>query len=190
VRVRRTLTEKSLVVPTYGVMDDYFRPIEGYPGYRVSRGGEVQSRWSRTVYKTLTETWLPLKPVRSGRYLTVNLSDGVRKRHRPIHRLVLEAFVGLCPEGLICCHFDGDPTNNRVENLRWDTYQSNSDDMLRHGTRLMGSQNHAKLTEEEVRAIRRLRSKGERIAVLADQFGVSIQNVEAIVYRRSWRHLA
>jgi hypothetical protein len=25
------------------VMDDQFRSIEGYPGYRVSRDGEVQS---------------------------------------------------------------------------------------------------------------------------------------------------
>lgn len=28
-------------------MDDTFRPIEGFPGYRVSRIGEVESCWSR-----------------------------------------------------------------------------------------------------------------------------------------------
>jgi HNH endonuclease len=171
-------------------MDDFFRIIKGYPGYRVSRDGEVQSRWSRTVHKTLTQTWLPLKPVRSGRYWAVNLSDGVKKTQHLIHRLVLHAFVGPCPEGLICCHNDGNPTNNRVENLRWDTYQSNSDDMLIHGTRLMGSQLNAKLTEAEVGEIRRLRAEGKRIAVLAQEFGVAPQNVEAIFQRRTWRHVA
>jgi hypothetical protein len=62
--------------------------------------------------------------------------------------------------------------------------------MLRHGTRLMGSQINAKLTEDAVQEIRRLRSGGERLAVLAGKFGVTRQNVEAIVSRRSWKHLA
>jgi hypothetical protein len=141
-------------------MDDHFRPIEGYPAYRVSKNGEVQSRWSRTVYRTLTETWLPLKPIRRGRYLTVNLGDGVKKVAHYVHRLVLEAFVGPRPPGLICCHNDGDPTNNQVENLRWDSYRANSEDMLRHGTRLIGEQNNAKLTEAAVQEVRRLRSGG------------------------------
>ena len=98
-------------------MDDRFRIIEGYPGYRVSRDGGVESCWSRTVYKTLTSTWLPLKPVPCRGYLTVNPSDGFKKRRRYVHRLVLEAFVGPCPEGMVCRHLDGDRTNNRVENL-------------------------------------------------------------------------
>jgi HNH endonuclease len=103
---------------------------------------------------------------------------------------VLEAFVGSRPPGLICCHGDGDPANNRVENLRWDTYFSNSEDMLRHGTRLMGTRCHAKLGEGEVREIRRLRCAGVRAVDLAVAFGISSANVVAIVRRRSWRHLA
>jgi hypothetical protein len=173
------------------VTDDQFKTIEGYPGYRVSRDGEVQSCWSRTVYKVLTETWLPLKPVHCRRYLTVNLSDGTRKRHRYIHRLVLQAFVGPCPDGMVCCHNDGDPANNQVGNLRWDTYQSNSDDMLRHGTRLMGSMINAKLTEDAVQEIRRLRVDEVSFGKLAlAYYGVTSQNVMAIVHRTSWRHVS
>jgi len=51
-----------------------------------------------------------------------------------VHRLVLEAFIGPAPKGTICCHNDGDPTNNRLENLRWDTHSSNTRDAIRHGT--------------------------------------------------------
>ena len=36
-----------------------------------------------------------------------------------IHRLVLEAFVGECPEGMKAKHLDGDPANNRLSNLKW-----------------------------------------------------------------------
>jgi HNH endonuclease len=170
-------------------MNDRFRTIEGFPGYRINSHGAVQSCWSRTVYKTLTDTWLPLKPVRRGRYLTLNLSDGIRKVARYIHRLVLVAFVGPCPPGLIACHNDGDPVNNRLGNLRWASYTSNSQDMVRHGTRLMGSAARSKLGEDDVLEIRRRRSEGVKFAVLADSFGVSRQNVEAIVSRRSWKHL-
>lgn len=174
---------------TYRMIDDHFRPIEGYPGYRISRQGDVESRWSRTVHKSLTDTWLPLRPVRRSGYLTVNLSDGTRKRQHYIHRLVLEAFVGPCPEGMVCCHNDGDRQNNRVGNLRWDTYKANEDDKVRHGTKLMGSQINAKLTEGEVLKIRRLASKGVSRAALAMTFGVTRQNIEMIARRRSWRHL-
>lgn len=53
---------------------------------------------------------------------------------RLVHRLVLEAFVGPCPEGMEGCHGDGDPTNNSLGNLRWDTATSNQLDKVRHGT--------------------------------------------------------
>jgi hypothetical protein len=170
-------------------MDNDFRPIEGYPGYRLRRNGEVQSRWSRTVHKTLTETWLPLKLVHCGRYLTVNLSDGTRKRHRYIHRLVLEAFVGAYPEGMVCCLNDGDPANNCLVNLRWDTYLANEHDKHRHGTWLMGSQINAELDEGQVSEIRKLRGEGMTFAKLAALFGVSRQSIMAIVDRKTWRHV-
>jgi hypothetical protein len=170
-------------------MDDY-RPIKGYPGYRVSRDGDVQSCWGRGRHNKPRGTWRPLKSiVRGGGYLYVNLHrDGV-KTARFIHHLVLEAFVGPRPPGLICCHYDGNPSNNRLENLRWDTYAANEADKLRHGTRAMGSSARSKLCEVEVLEIRRRRSEGVRIRQLAETYGVCHQNIEAIVHGKSWRHL-
>jgi hypothetical protein len=170
-------------------MDDQFVEIAGYPGYRINRDGEVQSRWSRGGRRKLTETWLPLKPVPCRQYLTVNLSDGVKKRRRYIHRLVLETFVGPCPEGMICCHNDGNPENNCLANLRWDTYLANEHDKHRHGTWLVGEQINAKLTGGEVVEIRRLRGEGMTFSEIAVTYGVTRQNVEKIVSRQSWRHL-
>jgi hypothetical protein len=112
-----------------------------------------------------------------------------KKTSHYVHRLVLQAFVGPNPEGTVCCHNDGDPSNNRLNNLRWDTYRANEQDKLRHGTWLVGSQINAKLTEEEVLEIRRLKSGGATFAALAITYGVSRQNVAAIVHRRAWHHL-
>lgn len=70
------------------------------------------------------------------------LSLEIAVRAPPIHRLVLAAFVGAPPEGLIGCHNDGNKLNNHVSNLRWDTYSSNMLDAVKHGTR--GNQTHCK----------------------------------------------
>jgi HNH endonuclease len=172
-------------------MDEFFRPIDGFPGYRVSRAGEVQSGWGRGCRGRMTDSWSPLKPIRCHwGHLAVNLHRDGRKFRRSIHRLVLEAFVGPRPPGLVCCHWDGDPANNRLENLRWDTHQSNMDDMLRHGTRGRGeTASKARLKEVEVREIRRLVAEGVSPDDLAARFGVGSPNIKAIACGRTWRHI-
>ena len=59
-----------------------------------------------------------------------------------IHRLVLEAFVGPCPEGMETCHNNGVRTDNRLENLRWDTSSANNDDIVKHGRHWLASRSH------------------------------------------------
>jgi len=173
-------------------MEGDYRPVQGYPGYRVSRrDGRVESCWTRRGrYCIPTETWRAWKPILRNGYPTVNLARGGKKSACRIHRLVSAAFVGPCPEGHVACHGDGDRANNWVENLRWDTPQANADDTLRHGTRATGPRCGAtKLCENDVIEIRRLTDEGEPIGDLASRFGVTKDNIKAIVYRRSWRHL-
>lgn len=50
-----------------------------------------------------------------------------------VHTAVLLAFVGERPEGLEACHNNGIPSDNRLENLRWDTRSSNRRDTILHG---------------------------------------------------------
>jgi hypothetical protein len=50
-----------------------------------------------------------------------------------LHRLILLAFVGEPPPGYECCHNNDDPSDNRLENLRWDTRTQNIQDAIRHG---------------------------------------------------------
>lgn len=172
-------------------MKDEFRPVEGYPGYRVSGDGRVESCWARRGrICILSEAWHPLKPICRLGYLTVNLSRAGKKSAHRIHRLVLGSFIGPCPEGLVGCHNDGNRSNNALSNLRWDSQKANADDALRHGTRAMGSRCRAsKLGEEDVLEIRRLRAEGVPMGELAVRFGVTYENVLAIVSRRSWKHL-
>ena len=47
-----------------------------------------------------------------------------RKSH-PVHRLICEAFHGICPEGCEADHINRERNDNRPENLRWVTRSEN-----------------------------------------------------------------
>lgn len=107
-------------------MDDLdFRPIPRYGGdYSISSDGEVWS-YKRNV---------TLRPEIKNNYLTVNLQLNGKTRCEKIHRLVLESFVGPCPLGNECRHLNGNPMDNRLDNLKWGTRSENQLDAVQHGT--------------------------------------------------------
>lgn len=109
--------------------------LDGYPEewrvvaewdgeYLVSNYGRVANSFGR-IFKP--------KIVTSG-HVTARFKLDGKPVLRRVHRLVLEAFVGPCPPGMEGCHNNGDPTDNRLANLRWDTRRSNVLDSVRHGT--------------------------------------------------------
>ena len=111
------------------VHEEFWKPIEGWPGYDISSWGRVHSfheRRKRGI--TATATLMKLKP---GEYprVTLTASDG-RQRLFQVSRLLLTAFAGLCPIGMEACHEDNDPWNNHASNLRWDTKKGNAKDKL------------------------------------------------------------
>lgn len=121
--------------------------------------------------------------------------NGVQEKPQ-LHRLVAFAFIGPCPVGKEVDHVDGDRTNNHVRNLEYVTRSENNLRAYKLGLktgnwpRLRGSEHgRAKLTEGDVRAIRRAHSKNPDNVALATEHGVSLSTIEAIVYRRTWKHL-
>lgn len=66
--------------------------------------------------------------------VSVKCVDGTFKQRR-IHQLVLESFVGPRPNtDSVVRHLNGDPVDNRIENLVWGTASENAHDRVRHGT--------------------------------------------------------
>jgi hypothetical protein len=170
-----------------------YRDIPGYPGYRVGSDGTV---WScRTLFGPPTDKWHPLKLcLRPGgvRYRTVRLraEPNGKPRSLYVHRLVLEAFVGPCPAGMEACHADGDPENNTVGNLRWDTRTANHADKARHGTLLRGERvASAKVTAEKIREVFELRAAGLTQTAIGRQIGLVQTVVGGILRGERWKHV-
>jgi hypothetical protein len=90
-------------------------------------------------------------------YLMTPLSKNGIKELKKVHRLVAEVFIGPCPKGMECCHNNGIRTDNRLENLRWDTRKNNMIDKINHGATARGIKSYTnKLTEQQVQEIRAL----------------------------------
>ncbi|ABV74329.1 hypothetical protein BA3_0044 [Thalassomonas phage BA3] len=130
-----------------------WRDIKGLENYyQASNLGRVRSKdrivlkYSGLVGKKVKQKYkgrvLSLKPNKHG-YIYVHLSVDNKKFNLHVGRAVLLAFAGNPEdEKHECCHNDGDPTNNNIENLRWDSHKENNRDRVRHGTYIKGVEHH------------------------------------------------
>lgn len=174
-------------------LNEVWARVVGYEGlYDVSSFGRVRScaRQRFDGHHNIAERIL--LPDASRRYLAVTLSGHGNKIKRPVHRLVLEAFVGPCPSGMQACHNNGNRADNRSLNLRWDTAKANSADKVRHNTvpDCRGERSkHAKLTERKIRRAEKLRDSGVPQKRIARMFGVADSTLSQALNRRNWKCL-
>lgn len=193
--MRKNSTKESL-------KGEIWMPVDGLEGYyEVSNFGRVWSlprvfirRGKRGGPYKFRGRMRVLKKDRTGYYWSVALyKNGVRLDF-DVHRLVLETFVGPCPEGMVCRHLDGNGKNNCIDNLRWGTPKENGEDRVRHGTNARpmnsGEGNYwAKLTNEKVLEIRRRFANGQSDRLLAVIFDVKVCTIRGIVKRQTWKHV-
>lgn len=115
-----------------------WKPVVGFEDtYEISSEGNLRSLDRVVGGPRGDRTWKgrPVKGVvGSGGYRRAALCRGERKRYVTFHALVLETFIGPRPEGMVCRHLNGNPLDNRLENLRWGTPEENAQDSIAHGT--------------------------------------------------------
>lgn len=118
-------------------------------------------------------------------YGTFNHRGKIRKAHIVSH----EISVGPVPDGVKVLHRCDMPNCVNPSHLFLGTHQDNMDDMVAkgRGDAPKGEDHHgAKLTEEQVRAIR---SDTRPNTVIAAEFGVTKGAVWFIKARRNWKHI-
>jgi len=149
--------------------------IPNFPHYCATKSGKI---WSKRYKRFIT----PYGGTRGG--MLVVLCEQGKKFRKLVHRLVLKTFVEPCPEGMVCCHNDGNFRNNHIDNLRWDTRSNNELDKHRHGTV------PSIITSADARFIIYLRScVGLKYHEIAEIMECSMNIVSSVINKRKWKHI-
>jgi len=154
-------------------LTETWRPVKDYPLYQVSNYGRVKSFW--------TGKWVILKGKCSQGYVRHTLVHMTNKQVST-HRLVLEAFVGPCPDGLQCNHKDGIKNNNFLGNLEWVTSKQNN----LHARQIGLWSPPRKLTWDNIKVIKKLRAKKYALKVIASVFNVHESLISKICSNQRW----
>lgn len=170
-------------------MVEIWKDIPGYEGrYQASTQGRIKSltRKVRSInhytnvdfFRTVPEHCLrPGRYCKSG-HVSVVLEHG--GQGRPVHQLVMKAFMGEPPKGMEILHRNGDPTDNRLCNLHYGTRTENILDTYQHNGRWR------KLTIVDVKEIRNALQHGACGADLARQYGVSPATISSIRHKHTY----
>lgn len=173
---------------------EVWKDVPGFGGhYMASTHGRVKSK-SRTVFKRnqhggiseqhYKEKILTSKPYGKNGYCRLHLSVDGNKITVPTHHMILLAFDGPRPDGMEGCHSDNDPSNNRPDNLRWDTHHENNQDRKRAGHYATGEHHPmAKITKSVAEAIALADAHTDEIC---RRYGVSKNTVLRIKSGASW----
>ena len=164
-----------------------WRAVVGYEGlYEVSNLGRV-----RRVGAGRGATVGRILETRSDRngYRFVELTHHGQRHGVSVHRLVAAAFLGPSPEGQQVNHIDRDKMNSALSNLEYVTPSENVAHAYRTGVVPRQGIRHgmAKLTEEQVRAIR---AASGTLKEIGDRFGVHLSTIHLIRSEKHWRHLS
>ena len=172
-------------------MQEIWKDIPSFQGcYQASNLGNIRSvehtvMRSNGRKKTIKEHIL--SPCEYDKYghLMVCLKKNGESKHRTVHSLVAEAFIGERPnEKPVIRHLDGNPKNNQVDNIVNGTRKENTVDMVKQGR-----QAYQRLDDKKVKEIWGLIKQGIPHRKIAELYGVSGSCIMDIKMGRTYTYI-
>lgn len=161
-----------------------YKDVPGYLGYIVGTNGDV---WScRTQSANKFGEWKKLKQKQNSSNKRMEVGIGSPTVTIQVHRLVLMTFIGERPNGLECCHNNGDYLNNNLSNLRYDSRESNTLDRHKHNNFKQIKQKLDDKTASEI--LWKLQNNGT-VSQIARDYNLSYDLIQNIKHGRSWKHI-
>jgi hypothetical protein len=168
-------------------MVEVWKDIKGFEGlYMVSNIGNVKRLKSKWV---LNERLIGRLVDRDGYFRRTLCKNSLCKQITE-HRLVATTFIENLENKLTINHINGIKTDNRVENLEWNTNLENKQHAISTGLTDLKGTNHprCKLSEKDVLEIREIGFTQTRTA-LSKKYGVSRNSILGIINRKYWNHI-
>jgi hypothetical protein len=168
-------------------MVEVWKDIKGFEGlYMVSNIGNVKRLKSKWV---LNERLIGRLLDRDG-YFRRTLCKNSLSKQITEHRLVATTFIENPENKLTINHINGIKTDNRVENLEWNTQLENKQHAVSSGLTNLKGTNHprCKLSDKDVLEIREIGFSQTRTA-LSKKYGVSRITILRIIKRSNWNHI-
>ncbi|TES48061.1 HNH endonuclease signature motif containing protein [Shouchella lehensis] len=168
-------------------------PIRGNDGYYIDDQGNVYSEWVNKGIHGLvrSKSLRKLKGSKHKHGYTMFRFKRNGKAHL-LHRLVIESFVGPIPEGMVVCHKNDIPSDNRLDNLYIGTQRQNMSDSIKLNRFPSGYKNgQSKLSQNDVRKIRRIKELNPELPnrVIAGRFGVSRKVIDLILKGATYKNV-
>lgn len=166
-------------------MTERWKEVAGYDGrYEISDSGAVRSHSRRKRGALMRRVF------DTDGYIVVTLSAHGQCYLKKIHRLVLEAFRGPPPSGMVAAHLNGDRSDPRLENLAWVTPEENSyhrDHIHTTAADRRGDKSPTrKLSSADVERIRESMLFGAKQCQVARAYGVSDSTIYLIQLGKNW----
>lgn len=167
--------------------DEILKDIPGYEGlYKASNLGRIYSEYSKMYLKEIE--------VDNGKgdiQLKVTLYKDKIPKIFTISNLIALTFIGPCPIDEEVCHNNGDPLNNKLSNLRYDTHEGNMEDKLKHGTDIRG-ENHPNSifsNEQILKIIEKYNTGGYTHESLAREYSVHKSTITKILSGINYKYV-
>ena len=163
-------------------MNEVWKPVRGFNGYYATQNGLVRGPSGKIMSTQTTPAG----------YIYVMCSLGYSNRRKLlVHRAVLLAFVG-CPQpGHETRHLNGNPADNRLDNLVWGTPTENSEDRRRHGRMIIPHESpFTKLKPQDIPRIFQLHDSGLSSRAIGKIFSTSHATILKILRGESWKGYA
>jgi len=163
-------------------MNEIWKDVEGYEGYySVSNFGAIKShkrKITRRNGRSQTFNERICKQVNKGnnRVMVALFREG-KADYRLVHRLVANAFISNPESKPQINHKDGNPLNNKLENLEWCTDKENMKHAIENGL----NNRYVLDLEEEEEIIKKYNDSNDSVSSLSREYNVSRRTIKRIV---------
>lgn len=160
-------------------MNEIWKPIPDCDGYFASNKGRIKNENTKTIFKNY---------INNKGYAKISIIDGGIRKTKSVSRLVASAFHGKNDKKMVL-HTNGNPADNRPENLRYGTAKENYDDARKHGTNSKGN-NHGRsiLKESDIQNIRNEYSSGNATyKEIGNKYGVTKYTIFRVINGDNWK---